>query len=195
MNIKKNIKTLAQKAIKDEKYLTELVNNLNEKCAKRCPSLDILMHLTEKNPEKLYPKWDILLDIFKKGNTLAKYAVIYLIASLTKADKKKKFEKLFDDYFKLLNDKSIVVAAHAALNSGKIAKNKPKLEQKITKKLLATEKSRHKHKKILQACAMEAMSEYFKKARDKKKIIEFAKKQLEVGNPKAKKAAKEILKR
>jgi hypothetical protein len=40
---------------------------------------------------------------------------------------------------------------------------------------------------------MEAFNDYFKGAKDKKNIIRFAEKQLKVGNPKAKKAAKEIL--
>jgi len=175
------------------KNIDELIEGLKcKECKKREKSFKEILKISEKNPELLYPKWGVFLEHLSSNNVFWMYQAVYIIANLTKVDNNK-FEKIFDSYFNLLNDKSIVVAAHAALNAGKIAKNRPKLEPKITERLLATEKSRHKHKGIIQAYAMEAFSEYFKDAKDKKNIIKFSEKQFKVGNPKAKKAAKEIL--
>ncbi len=189
----KQIAIKAKKALKDEKYLLRLLGDLEEKCDQRWPSFNVLMRLSEKHPQKLYQKWDKLINIFKRGHSLTKLAVIHLVANLTKADRENKFEDFFNDYFGELDTKRTVTAAYVALNAGKIANYKPNLEPKITRKLLGLQKSKHKNKKILQACAMEAFCQYFDKTRAQKKIIAFAKQQLKEGNPKGKKAAKIIL--
>ena len=127
------------------------------------------------------------------GNSFHKYIAIWIIANLTKADPKNKFEKLFDDYYGLLGAKSVIPAAHVAAKSGKIALAKPELQADITSRLLNIDSTVQKHKDLVKASAIEAFDVYFEQSRDQSKIIEFVKAQLNCESPKTRKMAKEFL--
>jgi hypothetical protein len=183
-------------ALKDEKVLQELLDGvLSKKDAVRYGSFKALNVLSEKHPERLYGKWDFFVDLMRSGNTHRKYIAIYIIANLTKADAENKFEKLFDAYYGLLGDKSVIPAAHVAVNSGKIALAKPGLLAEITNRLLDIDNTVQRHKDLVKASAIEAFEAYFEQSEDKARIIEFVKAQLNCDSPKTRKKAKEFLKK
>jgi len=191
-------KELAKKPIKEMKLPPELLQGVLSKDDRtRYMSFKALLFISEERPELLYPHWDYFADMLDRENTHSKYIAIYLIASLTRADAENKFEKMFDRYYRLLDDKSVIPSAHVARNSGKIVKAKPELEAKITDELLSIDGTRHKlsHKELIKSEAIEAFNEYFGEAKDKKKIMEFVKEQLESKSPKTRKNASEFLKR
>jgi hypothetical protein len=101
-----------------------------------------------------------------QGNSFHKYIAIHIIANLTKADAENKFEKLFDTYYGLLSDKSIIPAAHVAVNSGKIALAKPALQSKITSRLLDIDNVVQRHKDLVKAGAIDTFDAYFDKSND-----------------------------
>ena len=183
-------------ALKDEKVLQELLDGvLSKKDAVRYGSFKALNVLSEKHPERLYGKWDFFVDLMRSDNTHRKYIAIYIIANLTKADAENKFEKLFDTYYGLLGDKSVIPAAHVAVNSGKIALAKPGLQAEITNRLLDIDNTVQRHKDLVKASAIEAFDAYFEQSGDKMRIIEFVKAQLNCESPKTRKKAKEFLKK
>jgi hypothetical protein len=114
---------------------------------------------------------------------------------LIKADTKGKFEKIFDRFYSLLDDKSFITAAYLASASGKIAKTKPKLQNKITNRLLSIDKTHHDPERIdlVKGSIIESFKEYFEESKNKKEIIEFVRKQLKSKSPKTKKIAKEFI--
>ena len=182
--------SLAKKVIKDKKLLSELI----QEAEIRYPSFKALLLISEEHPEMLYPEWDFIADLINSDNSYRKLIAVRLIANLTKADTENKFEKIFNKYYNLLND-SVIVAGHLAGNSGKIVKAKPKLETEITNKLLKIDRTDHKHKELIKGYAIEAFSEYFEEAENKKGIIEFVKNQLKAKSPRTRKKAKEFLKK
>ena len=191
-----DVKSIAKKALKDEKVLSELLENITSKKETiRYNSFKVLLHLSEKHPEVLYPKWDLFADLLSSDNTYHKFDAIYFIANLTRVDTGNRFEKIFNKYYSLLNDKSMIPAAHLAGNSGKIAKAKPHLEEKITNKLLSLDKTHHisERKDLIKGYAIESFSEYFEEAKNKKKIIVFVKNQLKSKSPRTRKKAKEFV--
>ena len=189
------IENLAEKAIKDDKLFSELLEKiLSKKDEIRYPSFKVLLLISQDHPEVLYPKWDFFADLINSDNAYRRLIAVQLISNLTKVDTEQKFEKIFDKYYNLLND-SVIVSVHLASNSGKIAKTKPELETEITKKLLGIENIDHKHKELIKSGAIEAFGEYFEESKNQKKILEFVKKQLESSSPKTKKKAKEFLKK
>ncbi|MBN2181200.1 MAG: hypothetical protein JW715_04740 [Sedimentisphaerales bacterium] len=193
-----DIKAAAKKAIKDDKLLAELLENLWSKNENiRYNSHKILFFITEENPQKLYPKWDYLVEFLDSDNTYHKLSAVHLLANLTKVDKKNKFDKIFKKFYGLLEDKSFITAAYVCGASGKIAKAKPKLQTKITNRLLSIDKTHHQQerKDLIKAYIFEAFEQYFDQAKNKKKIIEFVRRQMDCQSPKTKKAAKEFLKR
>jgi len=191
-------KGLSKTAIKEDNVLAELLQGILSKEDKtRYTSFKALMFVAEERPELLYPHWGYFAGLLNRENTYSKYIAIYLIASLTAVDTEDKFEKVFDKYYGLLNDKSIIPAAHVARNSGKIVTAKPELEPKITEKLLGIDRIDHKpgHRELIKSEAIEAFNEYFDRAKDKSRIVEFVKGQLESKSPKTREKAKEFLKR
>ena len=187
---------VAERALNDEQVLQELLNGvLSKNDAVRHGSFKALNFLSEKHPERLDYKWDFFADLLRSDNTHHKYIAIYMIANLTKADSQNKFEKLFDAYYGLLGDKSVIPPSHVALNSGKIALAKPKLQAEITGRLLDIDNVVQRHKDLVKASAIEAFDAYFEKSKEQARIIEFVKAQLDCESPKTRKKAKEFLKK
>lgn len=193
-----NVESMAKSALKDKKILSELLENiLGKKEILRFNSFKVLLLISEEHPKVLYPRWDFFAQFLSSDNAYYKYIGIYIIANLTRVDTKDKFEKMFNKYYNLLDDPRIAPPSHVALNSGKITRAKPKLQNKITKRLLSIDETHHEpeRKDLIKGYVIEGFSEYFGEAKKRKEIIEFVKKQLNSTSPKTRKVAKEFLKR
>lgn len=162
----------------------------------RSKSFEVLNKISLKQPEVLYSKWDYLANLLDSPNHYQRTISIKLLANLTIIDTENKFETIFSKYFSNIDGNRTMVAGQAALNSGKIAKAKPNLQTKITKRLLDIEKN-HQGKQIdlIKAYAIEAFDKYFEESSDKKSILDFVKAQLDNESPKTRKLAKEFLKK
>lgn len=193
-----DIESIAEKARKDEEVLSDVVKGvLSSTEVLRFNSFKVLLLVSEENPELLYPYWDTFVTLLTSVNTYQRHIAVYLLANLTRKDTEGKFEEIFDTYYDLLDDKSVIPAAHLALNSGKIAKAKPHLQTEITNKLLGIDETHHKpdRKDLIKGYAIEGFDEYFAEAADKEKILSFVTEQLESKSPTTKKKAKTFLKK
>jgi hypothetical protein len=189
-----NSEALAELALEDEKVLQEAFDGvLSKNDVVRQNSFQALNFLSEKHPERLYGRWDFFADLIRKGNSFHKYIAVWIIANLTKADLENKFEKIFDDYYGLLGDKSVIPAGHVAAKSGIIALAKPELQGEITNRLLDIDNTVQRHKDLVKSGAIEAFDAYFEESKDQTRIIEFVKAQLNCESPKTRKMAKEFL--
>jgi hypothetical protein len=193
-----NIKAVAKKAVKNDELMATLLDSLwskNETIRYNCHK--VLFLLTQEQPQTLYSKWDYFEEFLESDNTYHKLSAVLLLANLTQIDKDNKFERLFDRYYDLLDDKSFITAAYVAGASGKIARAKPRLRTRITNRLLNIDKTHHnpERKDLVKASIIEAFEEYIGQTRDKKRIVDFVQQQLNCRSPKTKKAAKEFLAR
>jgi len=194
----KNVKIeeVAKVALEDTEFLSELIQNLKtKKETVRFNSSKALNLISKNNPEVLYPEWDYFFDLLDGDNTYWKCSVIPLIANLTRVDRQKKFEIMFEKYFALMNDRSFIPAAYVAKSAATIAKVKPKLRTKITEKLLGIDETRHdpQRRDLVKSDIIDAFNEYFEVAEDKKRIIEFVRQQLNCDSPKTRKTAAKFL--
>jgi hypothetical protein len=193
-----NVKKVAKKAMEDDSVLSELLEGvLSKKETIRFNSFKVLLFISEEHPKALYAKWDFFADLLSSPNTYFKYIAINIIANLTRVDARSRFEKIFDKFYALLDDKSVIPASHVAGNSARIVQAKPKLQTKITNKLLAIDKTHHhpERRDLIKGYVIDAFSEYFEGASNKKKILHFVKDQLESRSPTTRKKAKEFLKK
>jgi hypothetical protein len=193
-----SIKNVAKKALEDKAVLSELLEGVLSKKEKiRFNCFKVLLFISEEHPKALYPQWDFFADLLTSPNTYHKYIAIYIIANLAKDDPMSRFEKIFNKYYSLLDDESVIPPAHVVVNSPKIAKAKPHLQTKITNKLLGIEKTNHKpeRKDLIKSYVIEAFGELFEDAKNKKKMLQFVMEQLEVKSPRTKKKARELLKK
>jgi hypothetical protein len=186
---------MPERTIINEKPINELLEALKSRDdKKRYSSFEVLLRLSEEQPELLYPEWDFLAGMLDSDNAYWKLIAVRLIANLTRADSENRFEQIFDKYYNLLSD-SVIVAGHITANSGKIARAKPGLQPRITDRLLNIDKTAQKHKDLIKAGAIDSFGEYFAESGDKEKIIGFVKQQLNGESPKTRKKAKEFLKK
>jgi hypothetical protein len=193
-----NIEKVAGTALKDKNFLSELVQNLRTKQETvRFNSSKVLNLISETNPEVLYPEWDYFFALLQGDNTYWKCSAIPLIANLTRVDNEKKFERIFERYFGLMNDRSFIPAAYLARSAATIVKAKPNLRHKITEKLLKIDETHHdpQRRDLVKSDIIEAFGEYFKEAENKKRIIAFVKQQLDCDSPKTRKTASKFLKK
>ena len=199
-----DIESVAEKALRDEGLLLELLDGLKSKVSTKSKEetlryncFKVLMLVSKTRGQVLYPKWDYFVELLNSDNSYHKMSAVHLIANLTKVDTENKFEKIFDKYYGLLDDKSMIVAIYVAGNSGQIVKAKPQLESHVTSRLLNIEGTHHLpgRKELIKAGAIEAFSEYIEQAVNRDRIIEFVRKQQYSESPKTRKLAKEFLKK
>jgi len=185
----------------DEKALSEAKESLLVKrdddlcsCVKyNC--LKAFLAVSEETPEKLYSSFDFFVKLLDNENAYLRFLAVKVIANLTKVDEQNKFNEIFSKYYSLLGDKTSIVPAQVAGVSGIIVNFKPELEEKITNKLLDVEKlCESRQKELVKGYAVEAFGEYFKKAKEKDRIIEFVKGQKNSESPRTRKKAREFLK-
>ncbi len=191
-----DIKEVARIAIRNKKFLAELIENLKSKQETiRDNSSKVLYIISKDNPDVLYPNWDFFFELLESDNTYWKCSGIPIIANLTRADTEKRFEKMFEKYFSQMDERSFIPAAYVARSSGTIARAKPKLQNKITDKLLRIDETHHdpQRRDLVKSDIIAAFDEYFEDAEDKEKIIEFVKGQLDCDSPKTRKVAARFL--
>ena len=184
---KKEIKAedIAKNVTKDPGLLPEIFNGISSKNSRiKFKSAKILRVISEKNPEILYSKMDFFINLLDSENKILKWNAIDVIGNLTSIDSKNKFDKIFKKYYSFLSTESMITIAHVVDNSGKIAKAKPHLTQKITSELLKIENISTKPrltqecKNILLGKAILAFGTYFNQIENKDNVISFVKRQL-----------------
>ncbi|MBN1862754.1 MAG: hypothetical protein JW790_03845 [Dehalococcoidales bacterium] len=155
----------------------------------------VLFNISSETPQVLYPEWDYFVELLSSPNSYHRMAAANIIANLVKADSEDRFEGIFDRYFGLLDDKSLVVAIYTAQNAGKIAAAKTGLRDKITARLLAIDSTHHAQdrKDLIKAGAIESFGEFFNASPDKERILAFVREQLACKSPKTRKLAKGFL--
>lgn len=193
-----DVESLAREALEDEDLLSELVAGLSakeERVGHNC--LRALLLLAEENPLVLYPYWDIFVELLRSENTYFKLRGANLIAAIISVDSEDRFQEIFDEYYALLDGKSVIAACYVAGNSGRIANAKPQLRAEITARLLSIDDTHHppERRDLIKGHAVEALGEYFEDSGDRSKILEFVRAQLESESPRTRKKAREFLKR
>ena len=189
---------IVKKVLKDHALLSEVLQSVRAKeDSIRYPNAVALEILSEKYPEIIYPEWDFFLDLLKSKNAYHKSIAISTIANIALIDDKKKFNLIFNEFFDLIDNKSVIVARKLAIYSGRIAKAKPSLRIKITEILLQINETKHNsnRKDLIKGDIIESFSEYFKDLTDKKEVLDFVKAQLNSSSPSTVKKAKEFLRK
>ncbi len=179
-----NAEDTAKNVIENPGLLPEIFNGISSENSRiKFKSAKILRVISEKNPEILYPKMDFFINLLDSENKILKWNAMDVIGNLTSIDSKNKFDKIFKKYYSFLSADSMITVAHVVDNSGKIAKARPQLTQKITSELLKIEKIPTKPpltqecKNILLGKAILAFDIYFDQIENKDNVISFIKRQ------------------
>jgi hypothetical protein len=191
-----DIEGIAAKTIEDSGLLAELLEGLKSKDETfRYNCHKVLMKVGKTRPELLYPSWDYLVEHLKSDNSYHKMSATHLIVNLVKVDAENRFEEIFDLFYSLLDDKSMVVAYYVAQNSAKIIKAKPELENRVIERLLAIDETHHPpgRKELIKTGIIEAFDELFEDSGVRPEIMDFVRAQTDSESRKTAKTAKRFL--
>lgn len=162
----------------------------------------VLLDLSEKYPERLYPYMDHFATLLDNKYRILIWNALAVIANLCSVDKDKKFDAIFHKYYGFLNDEYMVTVANTVGNSGKIALSKPYLIPRVTDELLKVENiSTTPHltdecKKVIAEIAIQSFNIFFNQmgAKEKAKVLSFVKRQTNSSRTKLKLEAETFLK-
>ena len=193
---------LVQKVEQNFGMLPEVLKGISSsKAMVRYGCAKVLMDLSDEHPEKLYSYMDFFIDLLNNRYRILTWNAMAIIANLTKVDKDKKLDAIFDKYFSFLNDQYMVTVANVVGHSGKIALAKPYLTQKITSELLKVEDiSTTPHlteecKRVIVEKAIQSFDLFFDRIDAKDKVVSFAKRHLDSPRKTLKTEAENFLKR
>ncbi len=135
------------------------------------------------------------MKLLSLDNNIIKWNVVVIIANLTTVDKKKKFEKIFRQYYDLMKENVLVTAALIAFNSGTIIIAKPILRQRIISELLKAEQYKLPTKECRNVLAwrtIQCFTECADVVSKNKRVVAYVKKHLSNRRPSTKKAAEQF---
>lgn len=163
----------------------------------------ILMDLSEKHPDKLYPYMDVFIGLLESKYRILTWNAMAIIANLTRVDAENKFDAILDKYYSLLNDEYMVTVANVIGNSAKIASAKPHLIPEITKRLLNVEDIHttphltEECKRVIAEKAIQSLSTFFDKleAKQRREVLTFAEKHLNSPRKTLRKEAADLIKK
>lgn len=173
----------------------------SQKANIRYGSGKILMDLSEKYPEKLYPYIDSIFKLLDSKYRIIIWNSMAIIANITPVDTEKKFDTIFNKYSSFLKDEYMITVANTIENLGKIAKAKPYLIQKITKEILDVENIKltphltEECKKVIAEKAIGSFELFFENIEEKKKVLSFVEKQVESSRKSLRSKAAEFVKK
>lgn len=189
-----NLKKVYDLAISDRNFLKELIDGLtsdNETYRHNC--YKVIQTMSEEAPLKLYSEWDFFHELLGSNNAYHQMMGVQILANLTVIDSEDKFDEMIDEYFNLLDGRSLITARYVAIGAGTIAQVKPALQEEITRWLLKTEKTHHKNHELIVCDAIESLDAYYSEIKNQHKIITFVKRHQKSDSPKTAKRAKEFL--
>lgn len=176
---------LLQKVNHNFDLLPEVVKGVSSpKATIRYGCAKVLMDLSEKHPEKLYPYMDFFTSLLDSKYRILTWNAMAIIANLARVDKDKKFDAIFDKYYSFINDPYMVTVASVVGHSSKIAVAKPYLIQKITNELLKVENMAttphltEECKRVIAEKTIESFDKFFDQVNTKDKVNSFVKKNL-----------------
>jgi hypothetical protein len=176
---------LLQKVEKDFSLLpVVLKGTFSSKATVRYGCAKVLMDMSEKYPEILYPYFDDFIVLLKSKYRILTWNAIAIIANLTRVDRDRKFDAIFDQYYGFLNNEYMVTVANVVGNSAKIALAKPHLVQRITSELLKVENIKltphltAECKRVIIEHAIRSLDVFFEKIEAKEQVLSFVRKQL-----------------
>jgi hypothetical protein len=176
---------LLQKVERDFSLLPAVLNGTpSSKATVRYGCAKVLMDLSEKYPERLYPYIDDFIVLLGSKHRILTWNAMAIIANLTRVDRDRKFDAIFDQYYGFINNEYMVTVANVVGNSAKIALAKPHLVQRIATELLKVENIKltphltAECKRVIIEHTIKSFDAFFEKIKDKEQVLSFAKKQL-----------------
>jgi hypothetical protein len=196
-----NKEELAEKIIVSHELLPFIFEGLNsDKGPIKFGCQKILLLISEKKPELIYPNFNFFVKLLESKNKIIKWGAIIIIANLAKVDSKNKFDSIFKKYYSIISEGELISAANVISSSVRIISGKPALKEKIAENILKVEKAVYETAEchnIAVGHALKFFENVFNKLSSKHKEAakQFALKELKNSRPAVRKEAARFLKK
>jgi hypothetical protein len=201
-NKKYSKEELAEKIKSNYNLLPDIIKGVSSpKATVRYGCGNVLKLLSEENPKELYPYMDFFIELLDSEYRILTWVAMAIIANLAEVDTDNRFDGIFDKYYSYLNDEYMVTVANVVGNSGRIAKAKPHLAEKITNVLINVEKIKTtphltpECRNVIIEHAITSLDMYFDQIENKDEVVSFVKRQLNNSRKTAKMKAEKFLKK
>jgi hypothetical protein len=178
-----------------------LDGTLSSKATVRYGCGSVLVDLSQKHPDKLYPYMNNFIKLLESKYRILTWNAIAAIANLTSVDGDRKFDAIFDKYYCFLGSEYMVTVANVVANSATIVSNKPYLADRITSKLLKVQNLQttphltEECKLVIAEQAIETFNTLIRYTENKAALIDFAEKHQNSERVSLKKEAQNFLKK
>lgn len=158
--------------------------------------------LSEKDPSLVYPYFSEIAELIQSPNNFIKWGAIITVSNLIEVDKENKFEPIFDEYFSLINDDSMITAGNVAGNAWKFIMKNPGWEKEITERLLKVKGNTYLYKgepspeckNIMLGHVLGCFDKYYENSALQEKMITFAESEINNSRKSVARKAKAFLK-
>jgi hypothetical protein len=122
----------------------ELLTGLGSHHARvKLGSSKALRELSRREPELVYPHFDIFAGLLGHGNNILKWNAMLTLANLASVDREGKLDRLLDVYLAPIAGPVMITAANAMKGAALIAQAKPHLAERIAKAILRVERANY----------------------------------------------------
>ena len=203
LKAKPDLKLFVNDVIEDKTILDSLFDIVaTETSSIKYVCTKIIRMVSEKEPELIYPYFEMLAKWIHHKNSFIKWDGIITLSNISAVDDENKFKDIYQDYFALIQDPQMVTASNVVGNAWKIVLAKPELENDITKRLLKVPATVYLHKGnpspecnyIVCGQVLECFDHYFNSSENQSEMINFAKEQLNSKRKSVVKTAEKFLK-
>lgn len=184
--------------VEDSELRMEIVHLMmdNTKIMNYYHSYNIINKASQEKPELFYNYWDVFASLLHHTNSYHRDFGLALIANLTKIDNENKFQSIFNDYFKCINDQKFMTSRHCIQNTSRILENKEEFQEAIINILLDVDilcDYTEKQLGLLKSDIIIVLDTIYTEIKDKNEVDKFINDQLISISPKTKKYAKEFI--
>jgi hypothetical protein len=130
------IDELIRRVSNDPDAIPALIATLDAKGTARFKAAKELQLISKANPVLLYPYFQVFAKLLNSSSSVLLWNAIIILSHLVPVDTERRFDAIFDNYFAHLWDGKLVTAANILENSGRIARCRPDIAERITQELL-----------------------------------------------------------
>jgi hypothetical protein len=156
-----------------------------------------LVAIAEKRPDLLYPHLAFFVKLLKSENNILKWTAIDVIGSLSSVDKRKKIDKLLNQFYGLLEGGKLITANHAISALAGVALAKPAHQTKIIARLLNVEHLTYETdecRNIALGKVVQALGSICRGQSANDDVVQFVRRQTTNSRPATRKKAQKFLK-
>lgn len=142
----------------------------------------VIQKISETNPSLVYPYFNEISPLLDSTNNFIKWGATRTISNLIAVDKDKKFDRIYDHYFGMIDSDSMITASNVVGNAWKFVLALPEKEGDITSRLLKVTENTYLNKgelspeckNIVIGNVIECFNKYYDASGNQDKMLRFA---------------------